>query len=117
MGLTIILTQPPLETRDIGQISSPAHTHFHRIVLASFTCDASRIPLSERIWAKKRNPKLKKGQKSRFKSAVEDPKRSNTNTTVQEVHTTVHMLHTMAHTVQRVVHMVLRADLGWIDAR
>jgi hypothetical protein len=76
-------------------------------VRASFTCNASRIPLSEKTWAKKRNQKLKRGRKSRFKNAAEGP-RSGTNTTVQGVPTTV-------LTVHLVVHMVLRADLGWID--
>ena len=56
-------------------------------------------------WTKKGNLKLKKGRKSRLKSAAEDP-RSDANTTV-------HMLRTMV----RMAHLVLRADLGWIDVR
>ena len=48
---------------------------------------------------------MKKGRKSRLKSAAEDP-RSDANTTV-------HMLRTMV----RMAHLVLRADLGWIDVR
>lgn len=76
---------------------------------ASFTCDASRITLSEKTWAKKGNQKLKKGRKSRFKSAAEGPR--------SEANTTVHMLHMMVLTVHLVVHMAQLASIGWIGVR